>query len=122
MAFFVPTSSYNEGEYEKYNKLLMLPFLAICVFCYENVDSIGQEEISQRIEKIGRKRFTEKEDAILIQFAKEHGENNWRGIQQMIKDHNDKQCRDRYKRCLKPQINGSTWSREEDSLLLGLVG
>ncbi|OHS95436.1 Myb-like DNA-binding domain containing protein [Tritrichomonas foetus] len=70
-----------------------------------------------------RKPFTHDEDTKLIDLVKEYGDKeNWDVISKEMKKRDRRQCRDRWRYYLSPDNNIDKWTREEDKLLLKLVG
>lgn len=68
---------------------------------------------------IVKRKFTDEEDAALINLIDEHGENNWKLIaRNMPSDRTPRQCRERWKYYLSGFTNNDKWSQEEDQLLL----
>ena len=68
-----------------------------------------------------RKKFSLNEDCKLKQLVKIYGENDWAQIAAMMNNRNARQCRDRYKYFLAPDINKNPWSLEEEMKLDVLV-
>lgn len=65
-----------------------------------------------------RQAFTLQEDAILRQLVQQLGDNNWVTIAQFMPNRNARQCRDRWRGYLRPTLNSSSWSEEEDRILI----
>ena len=68
-----------------------------------------------------RKKFTPEEDQQLLQLVEKYGEYNWERIAAMLGNRNARQCHDRWKFYINPNLNKAPFSREEDSLLIQLV-
>lgn len=83
-------------------------------FFENNYDSI---KLSNN-ETISRKKFTPEEDNELIKQAKIFGARKWDLIAKYIPNRTAKQCRDRYKNYLSPNIFHGEWSNEEDLIIL----
>jgi len=64
-----------------------------------------------------RKVFSPEEDAHLKLLVDRIGMNNWKEISRSMIDRTPRQCRERYKNYLAPQIINGPWSAEEDKLL-----
>ncbi|KAH0792654.1 Myb-like DNA-binding domain containing protein [Histomonas meleagridis] len=70
--------------------------------------------------KIGgnlRHKFTKQEDETLKRIVQQHGEGNWSIIASCMKNRTARQCRERYKNYLSPNIKNDPWSPEEELLL-----
>jgi hypothetical protein len=63
-------------------------------------------------------KFTDEEDALLIQLVNEHGTLDWSKIAMLMQTRNVRQCRERYNNYLKPDLRQDAWTPEEDALLL----
>ena len=66
-----------------------------------------------------RQRFTAEEDALLKKLVSEsNGPVNWKNVSEQMQNRTARQCRERYKNYLKPNIIKKNWTREEDTLIL----
>ncbi|OHT10060.1 Myb-like DNA-binding domain containing protein [Tritrichomonas foetus] len=64
-------------------------------------------------------KFSYKEDQLLLHYVNTMGTNNWKAIAQLMEDRTARQCRERFKYYLDPQLNKVvSWTPEEDKLLL----
>ena len=61
-----------------------------------------------------RKQFSVTEDHKLKELVRVYGEDNWTTISKMMGHRNARQCRDRYKNYLSPNINIGPWTADED--------
>lgn len=86
---------------------------------WESLMSRNETRISQGRRQIKHK-FTGQEDRKLKRLVKRHG-NNWSIIQKYMVDRSARQCRERWKYFLNPELNKDDWSIEEDQLLLEKV-
>ena len=68
-----------------------------------------------------RNKFSLSEDCRLKQLVKIYGENEWAKVAQMMENRNARQCRDRYKYFLSPNVNRNPWTIEEEMKLDILV-
>ena len=66
-----------------------------------------------------KKCFSIEEDAILIYLVKNIG-TNWRQISKQLPGRTERQCRERYKTYLDPNLRHDPWTPEEDQLLIKL--
>jgi len=64
-----------------------------------------------------RSQFTSQEDEKLKQLVKKYGDNNWVSVANEMGDRNVRQCRERWRHYLTPDVCNSEWSIEEDNLL-----
>lgn len=62
-------------------------------------------------------KFTEEEDAKLLQLVMQHGTKDWIHISQMMETRNPRQCRERWNNYVNPALRTDPWSAEEDMLL-----
>lgn len=65
-----------------------------------------------------RRNFTKEEDERLFILVQYYGEKNWDYISKMMPFRSARQCKDRYKNYLSPEINLKPWTKEEDLLLI----
>ena len=65
-----------------------------------------------------RNKFTPEEDQILRELVQKHGFNDWSVISASMPNRSARQCRERYKNYLAPELTNGHWSEEEDNLLL----
>ena len=64
-------------------------------------------------------KFTPEEDALLLSLVKEHGSKDWIKISQLMNGkRNPRQCRERYKNYINPDLRKDNWTKEEDELLI----
>ena len=68
-----------------------------------------------------RKSFSPKEDERLKMLVAKYGTDNWSAIEKEMPGRNVRQCRERYKHYLSPEISQRPWTAEEDELLLAKV-
>lgn len=65
-------------------------------------------------------KFSQTEDRFLMDLVEEHGTGNWELIASKMPDRCSRQCKERWMNYLRPDLNHSPWTDEEDSLLLKL--
>ena len=65
-----------------------------------------------------RTKFTPQEDAKIVKLVQQFGEEDWNKIASKIKGRNVRQCRERWRNYLSPDIDKSVWRPEEDQLLI----
>lgn len=64
-----------------------------------------------------RRQFTKEEDAVLTRLVAQYP-GDWYEIANQMPDRNVRQCRERWKKYLDPNLKNDSWTDEEDSLLL----
>ena len=69
----------------------------------------------------GRRRWTKAEDAALREYVNLYGERAWDQICKLIPGRTTKQCRDRWRIYLNPNVRSSDFSKAEDDMLKILV-
>jgi hypothetical protein len=62
-------------------------------------------------------KFTPEEDALLSELVEEHGPKDWNAISSIMQTRNARQCRERYKNYLDPNLRSDAWTFDEDALL-----
>jgi hypothetical protein len=65
--------------------------------------------------------FTKEEDQIILDFVKQFGSTRWERIETLISTRTSRQCRERWKNFLSPNIIHKDWTTDEDLLLENLV-
>lgn len=68
--------------------------------------------------KRSKAMFSKEEDKKLIKAVRTFGENNWKIVSLYVENRTVRQCRERWKKFLCPSLNRSSWTREEDEILL----
>jgi len=61
-----------------------------------------------------RKMFSPLEDFQLRTLVQQYGTNQWKKIADVLPDRTPRQCRERYKNYLAPDIINAPWTRDED--------
>lgn len=64
-----------------------------------------------------RQIFSPEEDAYLCSLVNQYGSNCWKFIAKKMPNRTTRQCRERYKNYLSPEIKNGPWTKEEDDLL-----
>jgi hypothetical protein len=62
-------------------------------------------------------KFTPEEDDLLCTLVHQYGLKDWIRIASLMETRNARQCRERYKNYLNPNLRQGDWTREEDELL-----
>lgn len=83
------------------------------------------QQISERWEKVldphlVKGSWTRREDQIIIDFVREHGVKNWTKLAEQLPGRIGKQCRERWRNHLDPDVNRNPWTPEEDDTLIKL--
>lgn len=68
--------------------------------------------------KITRHKFTPEEDEILRNLVQQYGKSDWVTIAQHFQNRSARQCRDRWKHYLSPDVIVGGWTDEDDQLLI----
>ncbi|MDR0661846.1 MAG: hypothetical protein LBF76_00445 [Holosporales bacterium] len=98
--------------------------LAVCCDCSQGMLR-GDDDLPQQQEDgkhHARQMFSSQEDERLSALVENMGTNNWGAIVQQMPGRNARQCRERYRNYLRPDINRAPWTPEEDQLLLEEYG
>jgi hypothetical protein len=72
--------------------------------------------------KVMKRRFTTYEDSAIRRLVYELGRNRWEQIARYIPERTPRQCRERYENYLADQAPNLPWTRNDDALLLHLIG
>lgn len=72
------------------------------------------------MKKRTRLPFTGPEDELLLSYINKYGE-DWNAIAKEMPWRTIRQCRDRYNKYLKPDINRNPFTEEEDAMLKNLI-
>ena len=86
----------------------------------QNQQMMNQNPIKCAEKPHSKHKFTEEEDKRLRQIVAELGEFNWKRISEEMGTRNYRQCRERWKNYLSPNVKKDPWTKEEDSLLMSL--
>ena len=65
--------------------------------------------------------FSPEEDVLLTNLIKNFGSENWEFLASFLPRRNARQCKERWRMFLSPDIKNGPWSKEEDQLLIDLV-
>lgn len=66
--------------------------------------------------------WTREEDEIILNFVKENGDKDWAKLALLLRGRTGKQCRERFKNHLDPNVAKTQWTNEEDQKLIDLHG
>lgn len=70
---------------------------------------------------IVRGSWTGEEDQIIINWVHENGPTQWSSLAELLPGRIPKQCRERWCNRLDPSINRSSWTQEEDTILINTM-
>jgi hypothetical protein len=74
----------------------------------------------ERMSKRHRNHFSPEEDTRLTNLVLRHGQ-DWSVIGQSMPGRTARQCRERWRQCISPDVNHSSFTEQEEELLMGLV-
>ena len=66
---------------------------------------------------VARSMFTEEEDQKLKELVEKMGTSDWHKISKQMNGRTVRQCRERYRHYLSPDVQNKEWTEEEDNLL-----
>ena len=80
------------------------------------------QQVSERWSKVVnptlvKGSWTRQEDEVIIEFVKQHGVKNWTKLAALLPGRIGKQCRERWRNHLDPDVNREPWTPEEDNNL-----
>jgi hypothetical protein len=64
-----------------------------------------------------KRKFSPEEDSLLSAIVAQLGDSNWKQVAAFMGDRNFRQCRERWKNYLAPNVSKGPWTAEEDHLL-----
>lgn len=73
---------------------------------------------SKQTTKKTRSQFTKSEDELLKILVQKNGDYDWNTVAKGIPGKTPRQCRDRFKNYLSPQIVNGRWTKEEEAVLI----
>ena len=73
---------------------------------------------SNSAQTLNRSSFSQEEDNQLKALVEEFGDKNWPEIASHMKNRTTRQCRERYRHYLSPNIVNGEWTPQEDEILL----
>lgn len=106
---------FNEEEDMQNNFEYEIKLLESDVIFYEN------ESLKKKRKKpvfCQHYKWTEYEDNLLRQLVSKFGENDWRHLAKKFDGRNSRQCRERWKYYLNPDLKVGNWTEEEDDLII----
>lgn len=83
------------------------------------------QQIAERWEKVlnpslVKGSWTREEDETIIKFVSEKGTKDWTKLAALLPGRIGKQCRERWRNHLDPDVNRSPWTDEEDQILIDM--
>ena len=76
--------------------------------------------LGQKDKKITRHKFSPEEDEVLRTLVNQYGK-DWSIVAQHMPNRTPRQCRDRWKHYISPEVITGNWTEEEDQLLMQKV-
>ena len=73
--------------------------------------------VQKKLHIHGKSKFSLKEDAQLVDLIRIYGDKDWAKIAQMMPGRNTRQCRERWRHYLSPDVTNRPFSELEDALL-----
>jgi hypothetical protein len=98
-----------------------LPFSAEAQFQQLMAQFQQQAMVEPHDKKISRRKFTPDEDDLLRNLVTQIGKSDWATIAQHFPNRTSRQCRDRWKHYVSPEVVTGHWSEADESLLLSKV-
>jgi hypothetical protein len=83
------------------------------------------QQIAERWDKVlnpilVKGSWTREEDETIISFVRREGTKNWRKLATLLPGRVGKQCRERWRNHLDPEVNHQPWTEAEDAILIDL--
>jgi hypothetical protein len=83
------------------------------------------QQIAERWDKVLNPKlvkgsWTREEDEAIVSFVSREGTKNWTKLAAMLQGRVGKQCRERWRNHLDPDVNHAPWTDEEDAVLIDL--
>jgi hypothetical protein len=66
---------------------------------------------------VDKRKFTAEEDAKLLEVVRRYGSQDWFEVADHVLTRNPRQCRERWKNYINPDLQNGIWTFEEDDLL-----
>ncbi|XP_073047748.1 uncharacterized protein [Primulina eburnea] len=85
-------------------------------------DSSGRRSSGLTRRRFSPAGWTTDEDKLLAEVVKKYNGRNWKRIAECISGRTDVQCLHRWQKVLNPDLVKGTWTKEEDDLIIELVG
>ncbi|KAK1941948.1 Myb-related protein A [Phytophthora citrophthora] len=92
----------------------------------EHIGSQSPAECSKRwnklqnIDSVTKRPWSEEEDLRVLELVEKYGANKWAVIASYLKNRNGKQCRERWHNQLNPSIKKTSWTKEEDAIIIAM--
>lgn len=83
------------------------------------------QQIAERWEKVLnptliKGSWTREEDETIVNFVQQYGTKNWTKLAAILPGRIGKQCRERWRNHLDPEVNREPWTAQEDTILIEL--
>jgi hypothetical protein len=84
------------------------------------------QQLAERWEKVlnptlVKGSWTREEDELIVKFVQENGTKDWTKLANLLPGRIGKQCRERWRNHLDPDVNRTPWTGEEDRILIEMV-
>jgi hypothetical protein len=77
--------------------------------------------LDRKGKQITRRKFSPEEDELLRRIIAQHGASDWNLIAQHVQTRTARQCRDRWRNYVSPEVVNGNWTPEENQLLISKV-
>ena len=95
-----------------------VPQIPLAVGQYlETPDLMGMQIAQNKTKSVRKQKFSPDEDEKLKVLVRQYGV-DWKIISAVMKNRSPRQCRDRWKNYLSPDVNNNPWTPQEDALLI----
>lgn len=105
----------------QYNQNLLFLHNFNNIFTLNTILGKQNENKEYKRRRSNKSKFTIDEDNLLLNLVSKYGEKNWKKIAAEFDGRSVRQCRDRYRHYLSPDLNKKDWTEDEDDLLMEKV-
>jgi hypothetical protein len=77
--------------------------------------------VNRKERQITRRKFTPEDDDLLRNLVTQHGSTDWSVIAQNFQDRTARQCRDRWRHYVSPEVLTGSWTKADEETLLAKV-
>ena len=118
-------TKWTEEEDQRLIKLVNEAKTSNWVELAQKFENKTAQQLSERYEKVLnpsliKGSWTREEDQTIIEFVRTHGTKSWAKLSLILPGRIGKQCRERWKNHLDPDVNRDPWTPEEDQTLIQL--
>lgn len=86
----------------------------------QQLDEMGETDELPYAYRNRKNNWVASEDELLLKLIKENGTSSWIQIAKLMNGRTAKQCSNRWKDCLNPDIRKGNWTLEEDTIILNM--